>query len=60
MKHFPTYKTKFTPDAIAHTVAPDSWAVLLSQCRRWINSAIHNLCEFVFLPELCGFCCFCV
>lgn len=58
MKHFPTYKTKFAPDAIAHTIAPDKWTILLSQRRRWINSTIHNLCELVFLPELCGFCCF--
>jgi len=58
MKHFPTFKMKFTPDAIAHTVAPDRWSVLLSQRRRWINSTIHNLCELVTLGELCGFCCF--
>lgn len=58
MKHFPTFKTKFTPDAVAHTVAPESWRVLLSQRRRWINSTVHNLCELVFLPELFGFCCF--
>ncbi|KAF8589601.1 glycosyltransferase family 2 protein [Ramaria rubella] len=58
MKHFPTYKMKFTPDAIAHTIAPDRWSILLSQRRRWINSTVHNLCELVFLPELCGFCCF--
>ena len=58
MKHFPTFKTKFTPDALAHTVAPESWRVLLSQRRRWINSTVHNLCELVLLPELFGFCCF--
>ncbi|KAI0337964.1 glycosyltransferase family 2 protein [Trametopsis cervina] len=58
LKHFPTFKTKFNPDALAHTVAPESWRVLLSQRRRWINSTIHNLCELVFLPELFGFCCF--
>lgn len=58
MKHFPTFKMKFTPDAIAHTVAPDRWSILLSQRRRWINSTIHNLCELVTLSELCGFCCF--
>ncbi|KAI5116392.1 hypothetical protein M0805_005329 [Coniferiporia weirii] len=58
IKHFPTFRTKFTPDALAHTVAPESWTVLLSQRRRWINSTIHNLCELVFLPELCGVCCF--
>ncbi|KAG6888077.1 hypothetical protein C0992_009697 [Termitomyces sp. T32_za158] len=58
MKHFPTFKTKFCPDAIARTVAPESWRILFSQRRRWINSTIHNLCELVLLPELFGFCCF--
>ena len=58
LKHFPTFKTKFTPDAIAHTMAPDSTRILFSQRRRWINSTVHNLCELIFLPELCGFCLF--
>ena len=58
MKHFPTFKTKFCPDAVAHTMAPESWRVLFSQRRRWINSTVHNLCELVILPELFGFCCF--
>ncbi|PVU87284.1 hypothetical protein BB559_006129 [Furculomyces boomerangus] len=58
MKYFPQYKTKFTNDATCKTTVPDSWSVLLSQRRRWINSTIHNLVELVFLPELCGFCFF--
>ncbi|WOO78655.1 Chitin synthase 6 [Vanrija pseudolonga] len=58
MKHFPTFKMKFTPDALAYTVAPSRWNVLLSQRRRWINSTIHNLVELLFLPEMCGFCFF--
>ncbi|KAF5358650.1 hypothetical protein D9758_007745 [Tetrapyrgos nigripes] len=58
MKHFPTYKTKFNPAALARTVAPESWRVLFSQRRRWINSTVHNLCELVILPELFGFCFF--
>jgi chitin synthase len=58
MKYFPSYKMKFTPDALAYTVAPDRWSVLLSQRRRWINSTIHNLGELYFLPEMCGFCIF--
>ena len=58
MKHFPTFKTKFIPDAVAHTMAPESWRILFSQRRRWINSTVHNLLELVILPELCGFCCF--
>ena len=58
LKHFPTFRTKFNADALAHTIAPESWRVLLSQRRRWINSTIHNLAELVFLDRLCGFCCF--
>jgi chitin synthase len=58
LKHFPNYKTKFNPDAQCKTNAPDTWAVLISQRRRWINSTVHNLGELAFLPHLCGFCCF--
>ncbi|KAH9468950.1 hypothetical protein Pst134EA_009475 [Puccinia striiformis f. sp. tritici] len=58
MKHFPHYKTKFIPDATCMTAAPETWAVLLSQRRRWINSTIHNLGELMFLEDMCGFCCF--
>ncbi|KAI9471005.1 MAG: chitin synthase-domain-containing protein [Benjaminiella poitrasii] len=58
LKHFPNFKTKFNPDAHCKTNAPDLWSVLVSQRRRWINSTIHNLGELVFLPRLCGFCCF--
>ena len=49
---------KFIPDAYALTAAPETWSVLLSQRRRWINSTIHNLAELVWLKDLCGFCCF--
>src|SRR6195952_240713 len=31
MKHFPTFKMKFTAHAIAHTLARDKWSILLSQ-----------------------------
>ncbi|KAI9844600.1 MAG: hypothetical protein M1837_005452 [Sclerophora amabilis] len=57
-KHFPYMSYKFIPDAFASTAAPETWSVLLSQRRRWINSTIHNLAELVWLDELCGFCCF--
>lgn len=57
-KHFPAMKYKFIPDAYALTAAPDTWSILLSQRRRWINSTIHNLAELVWLKDLCGFCCF--
>jgi chitin synthase len=57
-KHFPSMSYKFVPDASALTAAPETWSVLLSQRRRWINSTIHNLAELVWLKDLCGFCCF--
>ena len=57
-KHFPSMSYKFVPDAYALTAAPETWSVLLSQRRRWINSTLHNLAELVLLPDLCGFCCF--
>jgi chitin synthase len=57
-KHFPTMSYKFIADAYASTAAPETWSVLLSQRRRWINSTIHNLVELAALKDLCGFCCF--
>ena len=58
LKHFPTYRTKFTSDSVCRTIVPETWPVLLSQRRRWINSTIHNLFELLLLPNLCGFCLF--
>lgn len=58
LKHHPKYKTKFIFNAKAWTIAPESWAVFLSQRRRWINSTVHNLIELIPLQQLCGFCCF--
>jgi chitin synthase len=57
-KYFPSMSYKFIPDAYCQTAAPEKWSVLLSQRRRWINSTIHNLVELMFIPEMCGFCCF--
>ncbi|KAK7997889.1 hypothetical protein PG989_005929 [Apiospora arundinis] len=58
LKFHAQYKTKYIFAAHAWTVAPDSWAVFLSQRRRWINSTVHNLMELMPLGQLCGFCCF--
>ncbi|ROW14540.1 hypothetical protein VPNG_03192 [Cytospora leucostoma] len=58
LRHHSAYKTKYLMKAHAWTIAPDSWAVFLSQRRRWINSTVHNLMELVPMNELCGFCCF--
>ncbi|KAF3768175.1 family 2 glycosyltransferase [Cryphonectria parasitica EP155] len=57
-KHFPHMQYKFTADAYCQTAAPETWSVLLSQRRRWINSTIHNLAELMRLKDMCGFCCF--
>lgn len=40
------------------TIVPDTFRVLLSQRRRWINSTIHNLMELVLVHDLCGTFCF--
>ena len=58
LKYFPQMKLAFTSDAQCRTVVPDTWNVLLSQRRRWINSTIHNFFELLKLKELCGFCLF--
>ncbi|KAI8135452.1 hypothetical protein DUD61_000820 [Geotrichum candidum] len=56
-KYFSKMKYTFIPDAHAYTEAPDEFAVLLSQRRRWINSTVHNLAELMRLNNMCGFCC---
>ncbi|KAJ5792443.1 Chitin synthase 8 [Penicillium pulvis] len=58
LKHHPKFKTKYIFRSHAWTVAPESFAVFLSQRRRWINSTVHNLIELIPLTQLCGFCCF--
>ncbi|KAJ5084019.1 hypothetical protein NUU61_008598 [Penicillium alfredii] len=58
LKHHPKFKTKYIFRSHAWTVAPESFAVFLSQRRRWINSTVHNLIELIPLQQLCGFCCF--
>jgi chitin synthase len=48
----------FCPQAVCKTVVPDTFSVLLSQRRRWINSTVHNLFELFIVPDLCGVFCF--
>ncbi|RUS17593.1 chitin synthase-domain-containing protein [Endogone sp. FLAS-F59071] len=58
LRTFPKRKMIYVPRAVCKTVVPDSFRVLLSQRRRWINSTIHNLMELILVPQLCGiFCC---
>ncbi|KAF8756904.1 Glycosyltransferase like family 2 [Rhizoctonia solani] len=44
--------------ARCRTVVPDTFKMLLSQRRRWINSTMHNLMELVRVRNLCGTFCF--
>jgi hypothetical protein len=58
LKTFPKRKQVFVPQAVCKTTVPDSFKVLLSQRRRWINSTVHNLMELVLVRDLCGTFCF--
>nr|CAA08762.1 chitin synthase [Diversispora versiformis] len=58
LKTFPKRKQIFVPQAVCKTIVPDSFGVLLSQRRRWINSTVHNLMELVLVRDLCGTFCF--
>ncbi|KAH8922053.1 glycosyltransferase family 2 protein [Atractiella rhizophila] len=58
LKTFPKRKMMFCPQAVCKTIVPDTFRVLLSQRRRWINSTIHNLFELVLVRDLCGTFCF--
>ena len=58
LKTFPKRKQIFVPQAVCKTTVPDTFAVLLSQRRRWINSTVHNLMELVLVRDLCGTFCF--
>ncbi|TPX36409.1 chitin synthase [Synchytrium endobioticum] len=58
LRNFPKRKTVFVPQAVCHTVVPETFRVLLSQRRRWINSTVHNLLELMLVKDLCGIFCF--
>lgn len=58
IRTFPNRKMMFLPQARCRTVVPDTFSILLSQRRRWINSTIHNLMELVLVRNLCGTFCF--
>lgn len=58
LKTFPKRKQMFIPQAVCKTLVPDTFKVLLSQRRRWINSTVHNLMELVLVRDLCGTFCF--
>jgi chitin synthase len=58
LKTFPKRKMVFCPQAVCKTIVPDTFKILLSQRRRWINSTIHNLFELMLVRDLCGTFCF--
>ncbi|KAK9451526.1 chitin synthase-domain-containing protein [Limtongia smithiae] len=57
LRTFPKRKQIFVPQAVCKTMAPDTFRVLLSQRRRWINSTVHNLMELTLVNTLCGVFC---
>lgn len=57
LKTFPKRKMMFCSQAVCKTIVPDTFKVLLSQRRRWINSTVHNLFELVLVNDLCGVFC---
>ncbi|KAI8813956.1 chitin synthase-domain-containing protein [Cladochytrium replicatum] len=58
LRTFPKRKMVFVPMAVCETVVPNTFKVLLSQRRRWINSTVHNLLELLLVKDLCGRFCF--
>jgi chitin synthase len=58
LRTFPKRKQVFVPQAVCKTTVPETFSVLLSQRRRWINSTVHNLMELVLVRDLCGTFCF--
>jgi chitin synthase len=58
LRTFPKRKQVFVPQAVCKTTVPETFSVLLSQRRRWINSTIHNLMELILVKDLCGTFCF--
>jgi chitin synthase len=54
LKTFPRRKQIFVPQAVCKTIVPETFKVLLSQRRRWINSTVHNLMELILVRDLCG------
>ncbi|EJC98606.1 glycosyltransferase family 2 protein [Fomitiporia mediterranea MF3/22] len=58
LKTFPKRKMIFCPQAVCKTIVPDTFSILLSQRRRWINSTVHNLFELLLVRDLCGTFCF--
>lgn len=57
LRVFPRRQMIFVPQAKCRTVVPNSFKVLLSQRRRWINSTVHNLMELARVSDLCGIAC---
>ena len=58
LKTFPKRKNIFCASAVCKTIVPDTFRVLLSQRRRWINSTVHNLAELILVRDMCGTFCF--
>ena len=52
LKTFPKCKNVFCPKAVCKTIVPDTFRVLLSQQRHWINFTIHSPAEPVLVRDV--------
>mmetsp|Transcript_4894 Transcript_4894/g.9677 ORF Transcript_4894/g.9677 Transcript_4894/m.9677 type:complete len:689 (-) Transcript_4894:249-2315(-) len=57
LETFPGRKLSFVPEAVCYTIVPNTYSVLLSQRRRWINSTFHNLLELLLVGNMPTVCC---
>ena len=56
LQTFPHMNLKYVPEAHCYTIVPNTFSVLLSQRRRWINSTFHNML-YLLQVGLGGICC---
>ncbi|CAJ0835912.1 14728_t:CDS:2, partial [Entrophospora sp. SA101] len=60
VRSFPRRRIVYCTDATCQTIVPETFSVLLSQRRRWINGTIHNQLTLLASPGLPGRFCFSV
>ena len=56
LQTFSGMNLSFVPEATCWTIVPHTFAILVSQRRRWINSTLHNMLELLKVKTMCGVC----
>jgi chitin synthase len=59
LKHFPSMRLSFVPEALCWTIVPHAFSIMLGQRRRWINSTFHSMVVWGLLKveTMCRVCC---